>query len=181
MQQKVPQRFRSSPAQIDGVNIGRAFALKDPDTMTCISEGAVALDRVWSHWNAKQHGGLLGGPARPAPALQAAGTATHKAFGIGLGRCLAHETWHQLWWNNMGVPPYGRAHFGGRKDPWLEAEGGGAFWKDKAGFSQVGKKAVTDGLPTLDRLQGNQQTLYVVRRGGCGLDKLLSQCATKAK
>lgn len=165
---RLPQRYRSQT--VDDVDIGRAYALKDGSTTPpiCVSEAVVALNSVFGWWKINRYG-LGKGKLGPA-SLTAAGTDTRKAVGRALGRVIAHEVWHQLWWTVMGGPPYGRPHWGGKKDPWLEADGGGSnWWQDSSRFSQVGEKAVRDALPYLDKLQGEEETQFLARRSPVGL------------
>jgi len=165
---RLPQRYQNQP--IDDIDIGISYALKYSMTTPpiCVTESAVSLDSVFGWWKINSFG--LGKVPLWASTLAGMNTAARRAVGRALGRTIAHEVWHQLWLSVRGGPPYGRPHWGGRKHAWLEAEGGGSdWWKDTSRFSQVGEKAVRDGLAQLDYNQGNEATQFLARRAPKGL------------
>lgn len=161
-----PQQFRAKPYTATKVDVGVAVALKDPNCLppVCISEGIVSLVSVWRYWKFFRTGGVHGKGGPPGPVGSKLSRKEQKSFGVSLGRCLAHEAWHQIILTPWGLPPYGNDHPTSSDKRGLECdECGYDWWKDKASFGSAGEKIIVRTMPLLKRKQGSTQTLELFR------------------
>ena len=160
-----PQCLRARSITATKVHVGVAVALKDANSLpsVCISEGIVSLEGAWTAWKFKRTW-PNGKVEPPGPVGSKLNRKELRAFGVSLGRCMAHEAWHQIILTPWGHPPYGNPHPCGGDKPGLECDESGSDWcKDKASFGGYGKHVITNTMPLLARAQGNMPTLELFR------------------
>jgi hypothetical protein len=161
-----PTYFIPNAITATKLDVGVAVALKSADFLPhiCISEGVISLESAWTTWKFMKSGGLKGKAEPPGPVGSKLNSKEQKSFGISLGRCVAHEAWHQIIYTPWGRPPYGNRHPCPKNNPGIECdETGSDWWKDKASFGSHGKYVVQNTIPRLIRLQGKEKTLDLFR------------------
>lgn len=125
----------------------------------CVTEGAIELESALNCW--MMFAGIFKTHKVPNKGrlawLESQTAELQKWFGVSLGRIIAHECYHQIWYGRGGAPHYG--------SQMLEADEAGKHWFKKGdhGFGPHGIQHITTHLPKLATIQKSVPTLPVKR------------------
>jgi len=171
---KVPSYYDTSD-----FDVGMSYTLRDrvarltyPDgnAWICVTEGAVALREAVGLWSAekdvKPHATKL--PADGAARvnwLKALPAALQAWAGRAVGRVMAHEVMHQMWYDSWS----GSHVYGGLiihpSSNLLDGDGAGTHWTEKKtlGFGHAGRDWISGKLTKLAEMQKRGVTVPIVR------------------